>query len=347
MADIAARAGVTTATVSLALRGHPRISAATRDRVAAIAEELGYVPDPALAALARRRNKHLPQFKAGIAFMASEKVCEELERGEGRPTMLYLYESLTEQLSKRGYGLVLMPVPTDAESLDRRMKAIRTRNITSLVLPHPFYLPSKIIVPDELSGVALMGRHQDATRLPLVTSNHFQAMTELLLRLQERGYKRPALCLAQTSLVSGSGNQRLADRTGGLWMSAFERFGEACFPNASPLPLLLEEKHSKKTLQDWIDKHQPDVILSPNDEEVLGQIAEMKNAPDFCSLDMKDRSKGFSGYDLIREQIAATTARLIASQAFSDDLGDPVLGLTLQVPAQWVEGSSLQLSAEA
>ena len=46
--DIAKRAGVGKATVSLALRNDPKISAATRERVRAIAEELKYRPDPAL-----------------------------------------------------------------------------------------------------------------------------------------------------------------------------------------------------------------------------------------------------------------------------------------------------------
>ncbi|MFE3245901.1 LacI family DNA-binding transcriptional regulator, partial [Kitasatospora indigofera] len=42
--EVAQAAGVSTATVSRALRGLPNVSAATRARVRAVAEELGYVP---------------------------------------------------------------------------------------------------------------------------------------------------------------------------------------------------------------------------------------------------------------------------------------------------------------
>src|SRR4051812_23688290 len=56
--DVAARVGVSTASVSLVLRGAPGPSAATRQRVLAAAAALGYRPDRTASLLARRR-RHL------------------------------------------------------------------------------------------------------------------------------------------------------------------------------------------------------------------------------------------------------------------------------------------------
>ena len=53
--DIAKLAGVGKATVSLALRNDPKITAATRERVRVAAEQLHYRPDPALARIAAHR----------------------------------------------------------------------------------------------------------------------------------------------------------------------------------------------------------------------------------------------------------------------------------------------------
>ena len=49
--QIAAKAGVSRTTVSFALRGHAKIPLATADRVRAAAAELGYRPNPRVAAI--------------------------------------------------------------------------------------------------------------------------------------------------------------------------------------------------------------------------------------------------------------------------------------------------------
>ena len=55
IADIAQRAGVTKAAVSFALNGQPGVSAATRERIFAIAEEIGFQPSSAARALTAGR----------------------------------------------------------------------------------------------------------------------------------------------------------------------------------------------------------------------------------------------------------------------------------------------------
>jgi DNA-binding LacI/PurR family transcriptional regulator len=55
--DVARAAGVSTATVSRALSGRPDVSASTRQRVQAIAVELGYAPTPSAVSLASGRTR--------------------------------------------------------------------------------------------------------------------------------------------------------------------------------------------------------------------------------------------------------------------------------------------------
>lgn len=55
--DVARRAGVSTATVSRAMRGLPEVSQSTRDRVTRAAEELGYVISPQASSLATGRTR--------------------------------------------------------------------------------------------------------------------------------------------------------------------------------------------------------------------------------------------------------------------------------------------------
>jgi len=59
LADVAARAGVSSGLVSLVLRNQPGPSTPTRARVIAAAQELGYRADRMASLLARRRSRHL------------------------------------------------------------------------------------------------------------------------------------------------------------------------------------------------------------------------------------------------------------------------------------------------
>jgi DNA-binding LacI/PurR family transcriptional regulator len=57
MKTIAAQAGVTQATVSMCLANNPRIPLATRKRVSALADRLGYRPNAYVSALMRIRRR--------------------------------------------------------------------------------------------------------------------------------------------------------------------------------------------------------------------------------------------------------------------------------------------------
>ena len=55
--DVANQAGVSTATVSRALRGLPNVSPGTRDQVIRVAEALNYEITPHISRMARGRRK--------------------------------------------------------------------------------------------------------------------------------------------------------------------------------------------------------------------------------------------------------------------------------------------------
>ena len=57
--DVAKRARVSTATVSLAMNGSDKVSAKTRERIEAIAREMGYQPNPNAQRLAMRRSRQI------------------------------------------------------------------------------------------------------------------------------------------------------------------------------------------------------------------------------------------------------------------------------------------------
>ena len=91
--DVAARVGMSPASVSMVLSGAPGPSAATRERVLEAAAELGYRPDRTASLLARRRT-HL----VGVLMQV------------GSPFHAELVEDLHEAAEGRGYDVVLSTV---------------------------------------------------------------------------------------------------------------------------------------------------------------------------------------------------------------------------------------------
>src|SRR5512138_238172 len=91
--DVAARAGVSTATASLVLRGRPGPSAETREAVLQASQSLGYRPDRTASLLARRRTHLL-----GLTVEVSNPFHGEL------------LEDLQVAAEKAGYDVVVSPL---------------------------------------------------------------------------------------------------------------------------------------------------------------------------------------------------------------------------------------------
>lgn len=109
-------AGVSTATVSRALRGLPNVSEATRDRVRSAAAMLGYVPTPSASSLASGRTRTVGVLTPWVSHWFFASVIEGAERAlrrEGYDALLYTF-----MVERRGRQAV------DVEVLRRRVDGV-------------------------------------------------------------------------------------------------------------------------------------------------------------------------------------------------------------------------------
>ncbi|MBL8932471.1 MAG: LacI family DNA-binding transcriptional regulator [Kineosporiaceae bacterium] len=126
--DVAARAGVSVATVSRALRDMPNVSPATRDRVLAAAEELDYTVSPLASGLVTGRINAigvvLPY--AGRWFFAEAlRGIEEVLRGQGYDLILHVLADddrraqffQTLPLRRRVDGVIIVALPLDSREI--------------------------------------------------------------------------------------------------------------------------------------------------------------------------------------------------------------------------------------
>ncbi|MFG1651043.1 LacI family DNA-binding transcriptional regulator [Micromonospora sp. NPDC049275] len=105
IADVARRAGVSKGAVSYALNGQPGVSAATRERILAIATEIGFSPSSAARALS-----------AATAGAVGLALCRPARTLGVEPFFMALISGVEAELSARSYALTLQVVADhDAE----------------------------------------------------------------------------------------------------------------------------------------------------------------------------------------------------------------------------------------
>ncbi|OJY47134.1 LacI family DNA-binding transcriptional regulator [Pseudonocardia sp. 73-21] len=169
LAAVAALAGVSPSTASLAFSGSPRVTVATRERVLTAAAELGYAgPDPIAASLRR-----------GRSGVIGAVVGERLLYAFRDPVAIQLLDGITEVLGAEGLGLLLLAgdtgrpsieqitrIPLDAAIFatcgledDPALEALRARGVPVVAVEGPVAEGVTLVDIDDRGGTADLARH--------------------------------------------------------------------------------------------------------------------------------------------------------------------------------------------
>ncbi|WP_368498117.1 LacI family DNA-binding transcriptional regulator [Herbiconiux sp. A18JL235] len=183
--DVARAAGVSRATVSLALAGTGRLSAETRARVRAVAAELDYSVNVGASNLRRARagalGVYLPESTNGLAYyMDFVFGAVETAAASGQSVTIVAGATAGERARAHVDGYILIDPPDDdpvvRRILEGRLPVVSGERVPS-GLPAPW-------------GV--------------VYSDHRMGMTALMNHVAERGATRPALIAPPATTVWGS-----------------------------------------------------------------------------------------------------------------------------------------------
>jgi len=195
MTEVARVAKVHQTTVSLALRNDPRLPRETRARIRALAENLGYRPDPMLSALNfYRSSKDTTKTQQSIAFVMRSRV--------GLPTEYFFVDELFLKGARRaaermGYRIVPFQIknsPGEGASLTR---ILRSRGINGVILGSlDVSLRELALEWDCFSALCIESQH---LKLSLHTvANNQSGITRTAVRhLFERGYRRIGLAVGE------------------------------------------------------------------------------------------------------------------------------------------------------
>lgn len=198
--DIAEVADVSRMTVSLALRGDPRVASATREKVRAIAKEMGYKPNPKIATLMSEVAKtHHTESGEHLAFLTSHRT----EHGWKKWDHITRYfEGARERAAEYGYVLDPFWALDPKRPATQLAKTLWSRGIKGgLVAP----LGADAVFGNrrtfdfdwERFSLVELDETLDSPNLIRARHDHFSGMLLLAHALESLGYRRIGLTMSR------------------------------------------------------------------------------------------------------------------------------------------------------
>jgi DNA-binding LacI/PurR family transcriptional regulator len=182
IADVARQAGVTKAAVSFALNGQPGVSAATRERILAIADEVGFKPSSAARALSDGRS--------GAFGLVIDKPARTLGI---EPYFTQLISGIQDELSQRHVMLLFTHAEDQAAEIEMYRTWWAQRRVDGVFIVDLQVRDRRVAVLEELGMPAVVvGTPRGAGRLPAVWQDDRAATAILVGHLAGLGHQRIA-----------------------------------------------------------------------------------------------------------------------------------------------------------
>jgi LacI family transcriptional regulator len=326
--DIAREVGLSRSAVSLALRDHPRIPAATRERVRAAAARLGYRPNAALAALAAYRYPRTER-----AVMRETVLILDLRAPRGQSAGRETVPSLLTALNELGYAAHHEAVSTPTLATFRTLnRLIIARRVRGILLLAGYHEPREFPLPWHTLTCVRLGGPSHSPCFDNVTTDYYECAALALREIHTLGHRRIGLW------HHAAAHRWAGDRIlGGLGECA-RALGLAeppCIRLAEPdLPDLHEHQLA------WARDHRLTAILSASFDDAWPTLTAAGLG--YAALDIPKTLEGrVAGVSHRRADIAAAAARQLHGALTANRLGWPEVPSAHHLPGRWCAGSSL------
>lgn len=328
MKDIARRCGVSVATVSKALNGQPDISQETKDRISAIASEMGYLTNSAARALKTNRTYHL-----GVLFV------DERRSGLGHEYFSSMLESFKVEAEARGYDITFINRNVDGKPTSY-LQHCRYRGLDGVVIACVDFTDPQVqeLVESNIPIVTIDHIFNDRMA---VLSDNVSGLELLVKYAYSRGHRKIAFLHGENTTVT---RRRL---TG--FFRACEVLGLQ-IPDEYVIPCVYHDpdRCEAATRQLLVLPEPPTCIIFPDDFSYIGGLNAIRSAglqvPDDIS------AIGYDGINLAKVMHLATYSQntveigRVAAQKLIDLIEHPKTTeiQRLQIPGNLLEGDSVK-----
>ena len=334
--NLARLAGLSASAVSLALRGSPKISEATRRKIRALAEKHGYQPDAKVVEMMTLLRK--PRAVRQQACFGVISFYPEEHPWEKSPHLRRIYDGMIARAGELGYRLDPIWLRAPGMTYRRVRGILDARGIEGVLCFGSPDLEQEF--PAELTHYAVVTIGV-SIRTPLhrITSRFFYDTVTALNRVYQMGYRRPGLVL---------GSQEEA-RSAHMHSGAYLGWCEHVLGPGRALPLLRLDEVEKGPLVAWIKDHRPDVMIFVHLPDMLPRLRaalreEKIRVPGELGVAVLSHiveGSGFSGMQQNQRLMGSWTVEMLAGRIANRDFGIPRHPRIEMVDSEWIEGKTL------
>ncbi len=323
---IADALGLTGATVSMALRGVARISAATRERVRAEAQRQGYAHNPLVAAWMKQVRSGR---KSGDALRVAY-VSGYPETAYKQPSVLFLLrEGVRSRLRELGFAQLDYCGAGKEADWENIGNDLLQNGITSVILGPVLDYSAEVRLPWEGISAVAIGHSARRPMLHTVFAEQLAGATAAFAYLTGKGFRRLGFVNNRTHEIRFSRG----------WISAFLAWQEG-IPRRRRIPLLRLERDKQTDgprLLAWLRRHQPDLCLGPMEMEHRVQAAarDVRLSVPFFPMNMCLSKTGAAdpcGLVERNYQVGVAAADLLAGMVYRHEVGLPRVPVEIEIP---------------
>jgi LacI family transcriptional regulator len=328
--DVAREAGVSACTASYALRGSPKVSAATTDKVRMAAEKLGYrLSVPVSQWMRALRTRSDQQTWEKIYYVIPEEPWRE-----NRYAKSY-FEGGRKRAERHGYELEPM-VFDPREMSDKRLSdIIWSRGVRGLVIGPLRKDKRELHLTWEKFAVASFNLYEGTAHMDRAANDYYGSVVTTMRQVYARGYRRVGMVL-----------YRYLDEAYELSLTAaYRRHGEEMEGLETVPPLMLNtDTFDVETFKLWFREHQPECVIAVHC--VLPFLDAMKlQVPEdvgYASMNRVSATRDCAGLQHDFERMGATAVELVISQLNRDSIGPVEYPTTVLLRPEWIDGPSLR-----
>ena len=326
MRHIAERAGVNRSTVSLALRNDYRLKPETRERIQAVAAEMGYRRNPTIAQLMTQlRAGQQKHFQSNIAV---------LNFGHRKSLEAKIWQGAQDRAKALGYGLELFH--TRNTTPQRLEQILVTRGIRGVILASLWGVTR---IPDEYTCIwsrfacCCIGIHPNNPDLHFVNDDNYLTSVNAVQKLAQLGFSRIGLAM------HAGINIETEYRFVGGYLAA-----HVANPKLKRLPVLLIDPTDRDKFLSWYRRVRPEVVICIQ-EEILEWLTEagcqVPQTVSLAHLDLDATSGGWAGMRQDRMARGSSAVDVVVSQINHNEMGPPASQLAMLRESAWESGATL------